>query len=165
MGNPIDDRFAVADARVQQEKAEKEEQDRVNDIYDKQVVRLMESAVEAIRVKAEELNNHPRITNKAAIMPAGTQITIRRASTTGMPDRRIELVFRRDLGKTAWVYDVSPNPVYADYARVDQDEYGFNVVGDELRIQGFASAEQFAERVLGQYRADCIDDESNRENR
>jgi hypothetical protein len=158
MGNSIDDAFAAADARTQETKHQQEEQARVNSVYDAQVVRLMESAVEAIRLKAEELNAHPRITNKAAIMPAGSQITIRRMSLVGMPERTIRLLFRRDLGRTAWVYESTPNPVFANYETVDQGEHTFDVVGDDLRIDGFASPELFADRVLARFRLDCIED-------
>lgn len=162
MSKPIDDAFASADARKEQERKVKEEEERVSAIYDKQVDRLMESVVEAVRRKAEELNAHERIRNKAPVMPAGREITIRRASEIGMPDRRIELVFRKDRARTAFVYQESRNPVYAEYETIDSGEYGFHVVGDELRIEGFASAEQFAEHVIGQFRRDCINDEANR---
>src|SRR5439155_135318 len=80
MGNPIDDAFAAGDDAAAQAKHAKDEQERQGKIYDSQVEALVRSYVEAVQRKAEEYNAHPRTTNKAAVMPGGTQLTIRRAS-------------------------------------------------------------------------------------
>lgn len=165
MSNPIDDAFAAGDAAANRAKQERDEKERQGRVYDRQVEPLVASYVEAVRVKAEEFNSHPRTTNKAAIMPAGTQITIRRASNIGMKDRRIEVMLRRDLGEIHWLYSASPNPVYAEYEPVDSGVLGFYVAGEDLRVQGANSPEQFAEQVLGQYVRDCAHEEANREDR
>jgi hypothetical protein len=154
----IDKLFSAADASAAAERREKDRAQREADIYSSQVRKLVASVVDSIQQQAEELDNHPRMKNKAAIMPRGTEITIRRASTTGMPDRRIEFQFRFDLGRVSWSYEVSPNPVYMDYTRVESGECGFVVNGETLRLDGFEDPEQFAARVLAQYRADSISD-------
>ena len=117
---------------MQRERAERDAE-----IYSSQVRDLMTAVVDAIKRQAEELDQHPRIMNKAAIMPRGAEITIRRASTIDIPDRRIELHFRPDLRLVSWAYEMSANPVYSEYTVVDDGEYGFEVTGETLRLDGF----------------------------
>lgn len=160
MGNPIDDTFAAGDAAAAQVKHAQEEKERQGKIYDVQVEPLVRSYVDAVQRKADEFNARERTKNKAAVMPAGTQITIRRASQIGMKDRRVEVMFRRDLGEIHWLYSASPNPVYAEYEPVDSGVLGFYVAGDDLRVQGADTPDQFADQVLGQYIRDCAREEA-----
>jgi hypothetical protein len=158
MSNPIDDAFKIADQKAAREKALLDKQTHDAVIYDQQVQGFVQSLVEAVRLKAEEFNNHPRNTEKAAIMPGGTQITIRRASSTGYPDRRIEITFRQDLVRLAWKYEVTPNPVYSEYQEVNSRSHNFHVVGEGLHLEGVNSPEGFANMVLGQFIDDCAAD-------
>lgn len=161
MSNPIDDAFRTADQRAARDKAILDQQAHDATIYDEQSRPFVTSLVEAVRFKAEEFNNHPRNTQKAAIMPGGTQIRIRRASSTGYPDRCIEVEFRQDLAWLAWKYEVSPHPVYSEYQEVDSRSHNFHVVGEELRLEGVNSPAEFADMVLGQFITDCAADIAN----
>jgi hypothetical protein len=161
MSNPIDDAFRAADEKAAREKALQAQKAHDSTIYDEQSRSFVTNLVEAVRLKAEEFNNHPRNTNKAAIMPGGTQITIRRTSSTSYPDRRIEVEFRQDLAWLAWRYEVTPNPVYSEYQEVDSRSHNFQVVGEELRLEGVSSPAAFADMVLGQFINDCAADVVN----
>jgi hypothetical protein len=163
MGDSIDDAFDAADREAAKNQRAEQQEKHNSAVYEAQVEPLVRSLVDAVRQKAEEFNNHPKNFDKAAVMPAGTQITIRRASATGIPDRRIEVGFRRDLAELSWKYEVSPNPVYAEYEVVDSGVHGFHVHGDTLQVQGVGSPADFGEMVLGQYIRDCASDTSRRQ--
>ena len=154
----VDDLFNIAHAEGAARRSEGEERRIASETYERQVVPLVEACIEAVRQKALEMNEHPRNPYKAAIMAAGTQITIRRPSTVKIPDRRIEVRFRRDLGLVSWIYEVSPNPVYADYETVDSGQYAFHVAGEKLMLNGLDSPFEFADVVLGEYIRDCARD-------
>jgi serine/threonine protein kinase len=156
----IDEAFESADREARREAKIRRQRQLDAEVYDREVQHLVETYLDAVRRKAEQVNEHPRNRNKATIMPAGTHIRIRRAGTTHTPDRRVEVEFRRDLATLSWIYEVSPNPVYADYETVDSGALGFYVADNELRVQSVGSAEDFADVVLGQYVLDCASDSS-----
>lgn len=167
MGNPIDDAFAAADAKAEYEKWEQAEKERRSAIYSAQVEPLVQSYVEAIRAKAQEFHDHPRNTNKPAIMPAGNEITIRRASNIGMHDRHVEVRFRRDLGKLFWKYEAAPNLVYGGaYQVIDHGEHTFYVDdNDQLRVHNVQSPEHFTRIVLDRFLHDSATDMAEAQNK
>jgi len=160
MGNPIDDAFAAADAKAEYEKREKAEKERRSAIYSAQVEPLVQSYVEAVRAKAQEFYDHPRNTNKPAIMAAGNEITIRRASAIGMQDRHIEVRFSRRDGKLSWKYEASPNLVHGGgYEIIDHGENTFYVDdNDQLQVHNVRSPDHFARIVLDRFIHDCATD-------
>jgi hypothetical protein len=161
MTNPIDDAFNAADSeRSQRERAEQQAA-ADSAIYDHQVDALVRSYIEAVKVKAEAFNAHPKNQNKAAIQANGTPAMIRRASDTGVPDRRVEINFRKDLRQLSWKYEMTPS-IYAEYDMVDGGEHGFHVVTGQLKVVGAASPQAFADMVLDGFIRDCAMDYANR---
>jgi hypothetical protein len=158
MGRTVDDAFKAAEDQASRNKREQKRRAREKEFYDQHAGPIARSFLEAIRVKAEEFNAHPKNTNKAAVMLAEASITIRRASATGMPDRRIKVEFLKDYVEITWIYDSSPNPVYSEYQVIDAGKVGFQVVGEKVKVAGVDSPADFADLVLDQFIQDCAND-------
>jgi hypothetical protein len=161
MSNPIDDAFNAADRERRQREQHEQQAALETAVYESQVEPLVRSCIDAVRVKAEAFNAEPRNTNKAAVMANGTPAVVRRASDTGIPERRIEINFRRDTGEFSWKYEMTPS-IHAEYDMVDGGLIGFDVVGGQLRLAGIASPQAFADMVLDGFIRDCAMDYARR---
>jgi hypothetical protein len=164
MSNPIDDAFATANARANQEKREKEEGERQKKVYASKVGAFVESLLSAFRAKAEKFRDDERVTNKPTVSANGFPASTRRASDTGMQDRRVEVNYRQDEGRVWWTYEALQH-IALPSELVASEEYYIHVVGDELRLGDFESPGEFADAVLDQFQTECIEDQVAAANR
>jgi hypothetical protein len=164
MSNPIDDAFAAANASADQARREKEEDERQKKVYASKVGTFVESLLSAFRAKAEKFRDDERVTNKPTVQAHGFPATTRRASDTGMQDRRVEVNYRQDEGRVWWTYEAMRH-IALPSELVAREEYNIHVVGDDLRLGDFESPEEFADAVLDQFQTECVEDQVAAANR
>jgi len=152
----IDDAFAAADAELGRRSQDEQQAVHEQAIYDQQVAGVVRDCIEAVRIKAEAFNAHPKNQRQAAVQANGTPAVIRRASDTGIPDRRIEIAFRHDLKQLSWRYDMTPS-IYLEPEMVDGGDVEFHVVGETLELTS-GTPQAFADMVLDGFIRDCAMD-------
>lgn len=159
MSDPFDDAFAAGEAEAAERRREREQREKNAKIYDQQVEPLVRSLMEAVHAKATGFNNNPKNTQPATFPVVGAwPFRVRRPSGDRTPERFVELNFRRDLETLTWSYESSPRPTYIEPTAIESGEHGFEVVGEELRLEGVQTPEQFADMVLNRFIRDCAHD-------
>lgn len=73
----------------------------------------------------------------------------------------MELNFRRDLRRLTWRYEESLN-VHVRASEIESGQYGFEVHGNQLRLEGGIGPEALADIVLGRFIRDCAFDSADR---
>lgn len=74
MPNKLDDLFKGAEDESVRRKAAKDQQKHDAEVFDREILPLVHSLVDAVKKKAEQFGDHEKNTNKPAVTGGGTQL-------------------------------------------------------------------------------------------